>query len=389
VAKALFEEIFCRYGTPKKILTDQGTNFMSQAFDELTKILNIKKLRTTPYHPQTDGQTERYNRTLINTLSCYVDKYQQDWDEFLPVCLFAYRSARHATTGYSPFELMYGRSCNLPIDQELTPGLYKYMDEPEYVQHMKEELPKIWRIAQDNIKFNQESTKELYDRSTKNHTFKIGDKVLINLPEYIPGTVSKLKRPYKGPFEVLEITPTNLKVKQIGRIMRKPFMIHVNNCKLAAMEEITEVPTINDKRDTKGVKRRIIKQPTKRYDLRERTQRINMLCDNSKAIKDQLNYTISENQTYNLEKQAFLKEDGSSVLISSYDLSLDKFSNLIAVCLSSLLLSISLFVSCIFPAFCAENFPEYIKLFQSSKRMIKYESTNRSVHPKGNSVKTC
>ena len=169
-------------------------------------------------------------------------------------------------------------------------------------------------------------------------------------------------------------------------------MIHVNNCKLAATEEITEIPTINDTRDTKGVKRRIIKQPTKRYDLRERIQRINMLCDNSKAIKDQLNYKISENQTYNLEKQTFLKEDGSSVLISSCDLPLNTFSNLIslmAVYLSSLLLSISLFVSCIFPAIGAENFQENIKLFQSYKQMIKYESMKRSVQQKWNSVEAC
>ena len=115
VAKWLFAYI-CRHSCPIRILTDQGKCFEAELFKELLALLDIDKSRTTPYHPQCDGQTERFNRTLEAILICFIQDNLEDWDEFLKQLAFAYNTTVHATTGVSPFQMVYGRLPRLPID---------------------------------------------------------------------------------------------------------------------------------------------------------------------------------------------------------------------------------------------------------------------------------
>ena len=110
-ANTVAEELvkfFSRVGVPEEILTDQGTNFTSQLLTEVYRLLRIKPLRTTPYHPQTDGLVERFNHTLKQMLRKAANEEGKDWDRLLPYLLFAYREVPQASTGYSPFELLYG-----------------------------------------------------------------------------------------------------------------------------------------------------------------------------------------------------------------------------------------------------------------------------------------
>lgn len=87
--KAFVDEVISRHGVPSKLLTDQGRNFEADLMREVFRLLGVKKLRTSPYHPQTDGQVERLNRTLKGILTAYVNKDQNDWDVHLPLALFA------------------------------------------------------------------------------------------------------------------------------------------------------------------------------------------------------------------------------------------------------------------------------------------------------------
>ena len=105
IAKELME-MFSRVGLPKEVLTDQGTPFMSKVMRELCKLLHIKQLRTSVYHPQTDGLVERFNKTLKNMLKRVVAKDGKDWDLLLPYLMFAVREVPQASTGFSPFELL-------------------------------------------------------------------------------------------------------------------------------------------------------------------------------------------------------------------------------------------------------------------------------------------
>lgn len=109
-------KIFSRVGIPHEILTDQGINFQSQLLRELYRLLHIETLRTSPYHPQTDGLVERFNQTLKSMLRKTATQDGKDWDRLIPFLLFAYREVPHESTGFSPFELLYGHEVRGPLD---------------------------------------------------------------------------------------------------------------------------------------------------------------------------------------------------------------------------------------------------------------------------------
>ena len=115
VAEELLQ-LFARVGVPDEILTDQGSNFTSHLLTEIYKMLHVHPIRTTPYHPQTDGLVERFNKTLKSMLRKAVTKEGKDWDKLIPYLLFAYREVPQASTGFSPFELLYGRAVKGTLD---------------------------------------------------------------------------------------------------------------------------------------------------------------------------------------------------------------------------------------------------------------------------------
>ena len=108
-------EVFSRVGVPKEILSDQGTNFMSSLMSELCRLLSIRKLSTTPYHPQANGLVERFNGTLKRMLQIFAQDEPGKWDKLIPYLLFAYRELPQETTGFSPFEMLYGRHVRGPL----------------------------------------------------------------------------------------------------------------------------------------------------------------------------------------------------------------------------------------------------------------------------------
>ena len=103
-------------GVPKKILTDQGTNFTSELLKELYWMLGIKAITTSPYHLQTDGLVERLNQTLKLMLKKTSRSNRRQWDKILPLVVFAYREIPQETTGFSPFELLHSRNVKEPMD---------------------------------------------------------------------------------------------------------------------------------------------------------------------------------------------------------------------------------------------------------------------------------
>ncbi len=109
-------QLFSRVGILQEILTDQGSNFTSRLLGEVYNLLHVQALRTTPYHPQTDGLVERFNKTLKALLRKCATDSGKDWDKLLPFLLFAYREVPQASTGFSPFELLYGREVRGPLD---------------------------------------------------------------------------------------------------------------------------------------------------------------------------------------------------------------------------------------------------------------------------------
>ncbi|GFV40175.1 retrovirus-related Pol polyprotein from transposon 412 [Trichonephila clavipes] len=120
VAKFLLEEIVLRHGAPRVIITDRGAVFRSRLVSSLVDLCNIDHRFTTAYHPQTNGLTERFNKTLADMLSMYVHVEQKNWDEILPFVTFAYNTAKQETTGFTPFYyLLHGREAETTLDTTL------------------------------------------------------------------------------------------------------------------------------------------------------------------------------------------------------------------------------------------------------------------------------
>ena len=116
VACKLVNEFFFRFSLPEQLHSDQGRQFESNVLKEVTNMLKIKKTRTSPYHPQSDGLVERFNHTLLAMLSTALDRHLWEWEDHLGQLCYAYNTSVHPGTGYTPFFLMFGRQARLPID---------------------------------------------------------------------------------------------------------------------------------------------------------------------------------------------------------------------------------------------------------------------------------
>ena len=113
VARKLVDELFCRFSPPEQL---QGRQFESELIEEICKLLEIRKSRTTPYHPQGNGMVKRFNRTLLDMLATTAHNHPSDWDLYIRKVCLAYNSSIHSSTGFSPFILMFGWEVKLRID---------------------------------------------------------------------------------------------------------------------------------------------------------------------------------------------------------------------------------------------------------------------------------
>ena len=209
VAEALVD-IFSRLGVPEEILSDLRTQFMSECMKEVTRLLSIKQLTTTPYHPMCNGLTEKFNGTMKSMLKRLCSEQPRQWHRYINPLLFAYREVPQESTGFSPFELLYGRAVRGPmlILKELWT---KEVEEPEvknsyqYVFDLREKLEDTLKLAHTELQKAQLKGKHYYDRKTKVKKFAPGDKVLVLLPT----DRNKLLMQWKGPFEVIAVMGLN------------------------------------------------------------------------------------------------------------------------------------------------------------------------------------
>ena len=203
VAKILVEEVLCRFGIPQTIHSDQGRQFESNLFQEMCKLLGIEKTRTTPYHPQSDGMVERFNRTLATMLTAYVSTNQRDWDDQLPYVTVAYRSAEHETTGMSPNMLMFGRKVSTPLDLMFElPQLIKPIPNNQWVWELRDRIESAHNIVRQNTQQSMHRQKRIRDSRTTYETFNTGDQVFVYFPVKKIGTSAKLTPFWRGPYQI-------------------------------------------------------------------------------------------------------------------------------------------------------------------------------------------
>ena len=203
VAEALWE-MWSRVGIPEEVQSDRGTQFTSAVMAEVYRLLSVKGLKTSPYHAQANGLVERFNGTLKSMLKKLCQEQPKAWDRFLPAALFAYREVPQASTGFSPFELLYGRSVRGPMT--VLRSLWTDQEQEDEVKHaaayvcdLRNRIEETCKVARESLEVASQIQKRHFDRRAKHRSFKEGDEVLLLLPE----RNNKLQMSWKGPYKVV------------------------------------------------------------------------------------------------------------------------------------------------------------------------------------------
>lgn len=182
-ARVFFDNFVVNYGLPARLHSDQGRNFESQLLKELLQVCGIRKSRTTPYHPQGNGCTERFNRTLISMLRTLEDEQKKNWKLYIPQLVHAYNCTLHHTTGKSPYLLMFGRQPRIAVDVLLdshNPATENrtYTD---YVTELKQRLHHTYGLVTEAMKKCAAKSKGRYDTRVRGAVPEVGDQVLVKL----------------------------------------------------------------------------------------------------------------------------------------------------------------------------------------------------------------
>ena len=179
IAKKVFDFWIPRHGAPEQLHNDQGRNLTAEMINEVCKYLEIWHTRTTPFHPQSDGATERSIRTVNNMLAKMVNEDQRNWDLYISSCCLAYNTAVHSSTDFTPSFLEFGRELRLPNDLvESSQIPDDQVNHAEYASRLKSRLNKSFEVAKEVLASSHKTQKDFYDRWAKANAYKEGDLVL-------------------------------------------------------------------------------------------------------------------------------------------------------------------------------------------------------------------
>ena len=231
-ARVYATEIVTRHGSGSKLVTDQGSAFMSAFFQETCKILGIRRINTSAYHPSSNGLAERLHRTLHTGMSHFVNSSNTNWDVVVQFFLMAYRATPNTVTGYSPFYLLHGREMVLPNSSDLKAKVSKKNPTHEQrLENLKASLKLAYKSVARNNRSSHWRNKKLYDRKAKQRRFETEDLVYLYNPAIKPGLSRKFSKPWTGPYKVtVKISDLNYEI--IDQKGRKQ-VVHINRLKRA------------------------------------------------------------------------------------------------------------------------------------------------------------
>jgi hypothetical protein len=203
--------------------SDQGRNFESTILAETCKAFGIKKSHTTPYHPQGDGLVERSNRSVLQMLRTYVTK-EEDWEQYLPLLLYAYRTSQHSSTKFSPYFLMFGKEPKSLLTSDSPPGY----DANTYGSQLTMKLAKLFDLVDSNLTEAADRQKKGYDSSTqKRVSFHKEDHIWLSDP-----TARKLSPRWESGWKVASEPKINSPVLKIQHNDGRHRTVHINRVRL-------------------------------------------------------------------------------------------------------------------------------------------------------------
>ena len=223
VAVAFVNEWVFKYGPPRTLLSHNGSQFVSLFFQRVCQVISIMSSFTTTYHPQTNGQAERFNRSLLAMLRCYVEDHPADWCRYARALCFAYNTAVHRTTGTTPFDLVLSRPPpEFSVDHQ--PNRGKRPVRQDFVDRLKIALGKATR----SLRKTQERYKRDFDKRIRRaRRLKVGEAVYLDISD---GAAKRDKLAFQvsGPFRILEVQRKgNTVVIQRGDVVERVSMNRV------------------------------------------------------------------------------------------------------------------------------------------------------------------
>ena len=219
-------EFFTKFGFPKTIQSDQGSNFTSKVFQQAMREMGVKQQLSSVYHPESQGVLERFHSTLKKMLTKYCNTQGKDWDEGVPLMLFAIREAPQESLGCSPNEILFGRDISGPLKLFYQSLLHDHneQDLTVYVSKLKGKLSSISKFVKENLLSAQDKMKVTYDRNTQERVFSIGDEVLLFLPTHKPPFTNR----FEGPYTILDKKGKTNYVISTPDKRKKTRLVHIN-----------------------------------------------------------------------------------------------------------------------------------------------------------------
>ncbi|XP_046396230.1 uncharacterized protein LOC124163401 [Ischnura elegans] len=226
IASAFVRRWILRFGVPVKVLTDQGANYMSDFFKKVCELMKISRLRSSPYHPESNGKVERVHRTIAGILSHYVNDKNSDWDTWVPYAVLCYNTKIHRSTGFSPHEIVFGHVMRSPFEY-FEPTLGQF--DNKYLQGLKEKLETLRSRCKINDARARRERAAVFNRGTKDVAYECGQYVYLSDPCTKTGGAKKFHYPWKGPYLVTEvIPPCNVRIQ----LPYRSLLVHKNRLKL-------------------------------------------------------------------------------------------------------------------------------------------------------------
>jgi reverse transcriptase-like protein/integrase-like protein/aspartyl protease/chromodomain-containing protein len=225
VATLFFENVCRRHGFPTSIVSDRDSKFTSLFWKSLWSLFGTKLKMSTANHPQTDGQTERTNRTLEQMIRPYVNEQQDNWDELLPYMEIAYNNAKQDSTGFSPYYINNG--CDMMLPSALDNPI---ISENQTVEKMVSEMKIVLDKVKENLVKAQAHQKKYADTKRREEEYSVGDYILLSTSDlmYTPGQ-KKLLDKQIGPYKILEkIGAVAYKIELPKRLSRIHPVFHVS-----------------------------------------------------------------------------------------------------------------------------------------------------------------
>ncbi|GJV83451.1 reverse transcriptase domain-containing protein [Tanacetum coccineum] len=206
------KSLFARFGAPRAIISDRGTHFCNDQFAKVMLKYGVTHRLSTAYHPQTSGQVEVSNRGLKRILERTVGENRASWSDKLDDALWAFRTAYKTPIGCTPYKLVYGKACHLPIELEhkaywaLKHANFDLKTAGDQRKVQLNELSELRDQAYENSLIYKEKTKRIHDAKIKNRVFNVGDQVFL-FNSRLKIFSGKLKSRWSGPFTIVQVFP--------------------------------------------------------------------------------------------------------------------------------------------------------------------------------------